>query len=81
MKRVNEIIAYFHACRDHNWFYNYSEILDVAIAGEFDHAALKARCKGDEELTRVFEAWKAYYFSGPPFGTEKSAEPRLDQFI
>jgi len=66
---------FYRACEHFDWHYEMSDDHRVWMAGEAAKTRLLAQAPFGSENRRIYDAWCAHVFSGPPWGTPKAPRP------
>ena len=66
---------FYDKCAAHDWFYDLSDDQSVGMRGECQRKNLVALANESVEFLAIFNAWQAFMFSGPAFGTPKNPKP------
>lgn len=66
---------FYDLCARHDWYYAYSDDHRYWVAGEASWDRLKRLAATDPALQAILEAWSAYMFNGPSWGTETQPRP------
>jgi len=72
MTTTNEM---YDACERHDWLYDFSDDHRVWCSGEHAKAKLLEAAAETPENQAVYDAWRAYMSSGPPWDTPKNPKP------
>lgn len=75
------IEEYFNKCKGFDWYYTMSDDHRVWRSGEQAKRALKREAETDLVKSEIFKDWESFYFSGKPFGTTRTPEPSLADYI
>ena len=65
----------YDACERHDWLYDFSDDHRVWCSGEHAKAKLLEAAAETPENQAVYDAWRAYMSSGPPWDTPKNPKP------
>lgn len=67
---------FYNRCAAHDWYFDWSDAMDTRYrASAVEHRELSALAETAGELRSIWEAWKAYAYSGPAFGTPRAPYP------
>jgi hypothetical protein len=71
---TGELQAFYDKCMAHNWLYELCDARDAYIVGLKTYQELQGFARKHSTYNQIFQAFKAYAFSGPAFDT--SAQPK-----
>lgn len=70
--------AFFQTCERADWHYDYSDDIHMWRRGKEQMEALKVQAATDPVLQAIYDAWRAYFYTGQAYGTVKAPRPALD---
>ena len=71
---------FFDFCEKFDWFYTYSDDGRVYSAGLQQERRLESLIQQNPEFVQIYKDFRAYAYSGKPWGTEKLPKPKLDDY-
>lgn len=80
-KQKLEIEPYFALLRHHDWYYEMSDSHETFKKGSGTLQVLTELAATHKVYGKMFDDFKAYYFSGEPWGTKKPPMPKLSDYL
>lgn len=75
------LLEFYDALDRFDWYYDFSDDGRVWRAGEAGHKRLKAIvAEGGDKYEALYNGFVDHYFSGKPWGTEKSPKPERSNY-
>lgn len=75
------IAEFFEAAKKLDWYYSYSDDARAYNAGQQNYEKLQKMANENPVFEAILVAFSKHMFSGPTFGTERSPEPKLEDFL
>lgn len=80
-ERNMDLKEYFQSLMGFDWYYAFSDDGRVWRAGEARGAELKRISNTSPTHKAMWEAWSNHMFSGEPWKTKQTPEPKLSDFV
>lgn len=68
---------FYAQLNQHDWYYHYSDDHRVYQRGCDAEGRLRTIASKDPKLKELYDGFKAHYFSGDGFGSEKAPKPKM----
>lgn len=73
------VTKFYEYCEEFDWYYMYSDDNRVFSTWNYAYKVMAARATLSPELNAIWEAFHAWAYSGPSYGTERAPYPERPQ--